>query len=189
MDPLRGRAGDRCELCGHTEDLAPHAVDDGSEEDITRSVLACVTCRPALSSADALDSSHWFCLQESIWSEVPAVQVLSYRLLHRLPGETWATELLEQVYLDEATLAWAQAGLDATETSEGDKTIDSNGVVLSDGDSVTLIRDLDVKGAGFTAKRGTLVKNIRVGGDPSHIEGRVNKVTIMLQTCFLKRVS
>ena len=40
----------------------------------------------------------------------------------------------------------------------------------------------------FTAKRGTLVKNIRVGDDPTHVEGRVNKMSIMLKTCFLKRV-
>jgi protein PhnA len=61
-------------------------------------------------------------------------------------------------------------------------------VVLVEGDSVTLVKDLDVKGANFTAKRGTMVKNIRVGEDPTHIEGKVNKITIMLKTCFLKKV-
>jgi protein PhnA len=189
MDPLRDRAGDRCELCGHAEDLAPHAVDADNEGDVTRSIWACATCGPAIDATDALSSSHWFCLQESVWSEVPAVQVVSYRLLHRLPGEAWAAELLEQVYLDEGTLAWAEAGLEDLDTTQGGATTDCNGAVLSDGDSVTLIKDLDVKGAGFTAKRGTLVKNIRVGDDPTHIQGRVNKVTIMLKTCFLKRAS
>jgi protein PhnA len=46
---------------------------------------------------------------------------------------------------------------------------------------------LNVKGGGFTAKRGTLVKNIRTGADPTHVEGRVNKVAIFLKTCFLKK--
>ena len=54
---------------------------------------------------------------------------------------------------------------------------------------MTLIKDLDVKGAGFTAKRGTVVKNIIVGDDPEHIEGRVNKTKIYLKTCFLKKVN
>jgi protein PhnA len=76
-----------------------------------------------------------------------------------------------------------------SEVEEGPQVVDSNGAVLMDGDSVTLIKDLDVKGANFTAKRGTLVKSIRVGDDPTHVEGRVNKMSIMLKTCFLKKVS
>ncbi|MGB0592244.1 MAG: PhnA domain-containing protein [Myxococcota bacterium] len=189
MNALQERAGDQCELCGQLEGLAPHTVEGGHGEDLARALLVCGICRQALSAAGDLASSHWYCLQEAIWSEVPVVQVISYRLLHRLPDQPWAAELLEQVYLDEATLAWAQEGLEDREATEGNITTDCNGAVLSDGDSVTLIKDLDVKGAGFTAKRGTLVKQIRVGDDPTHIEGRVNKVSIMLKTCFLKRVS
>ncbi len=49
------------------------------------------------------------------------------------------------------------------------------------------IKDLDVKGAGFTAKRGTLVKDIRLADDPELIEGRVNKTVIYLRTEFLKK--
>ena len=187
MDTLRSRAKDLCELCGQSQGLTPCAVDSDSDDDPTRSVLVCGTCGPALGSSDELDSSHWYCLQEAIWSEVPVVQVVSYRLLRRLTSQPWAVDLLEQVYLDEAVLAWAQAGCEDPDAPKAAATTDCNGAVLSDGDSVTLIKDLDVKGAGFTAKRGTLVKNIRVGDDPTHIEGRVNKVTIMLKTCFLKR--
>ncbi len=188
MDTLRTRAGDRCELCGDGAELEGVAVDGDGADDAARCVLLCGTCRPCVASSDALDSAHWYCLQESIWSEEPAVQVLSYRLLHRLAAQPWATELLDQVYLEDAVLAWADSGLGATGDG-GVVTKDCHGAVLTDGDSVTLIKDLDVKGAGFTAKRGTLVKNIRVGDDPTHIEGRVNKVSIMLKTCFLKRVS
>ena len=56
-----------------------------------------------------------------------------------------------------------------------DVTKDSNGNLLSDGDSVTLIKDLKVKGSGgVTLKRGTLVKGIRLTNNPLHIEGKVN---------------
>ncbi|MGL5800184.1 MAG: PhnA domain-containing protein, partial [Plesiomonas sp.] len=56
-----------------------------------------------------------------------------------------------------------------------------------DGDSVTLIKDLVVKGANFTAKRGTMVKNITLTSNPEHIEGRVNGVHIVLVAAFLKK--
>jgi len=181
MDALNNRAGGRCELCGGGDGLAAFAVD-------TESALICGDCRLPVASGAGLEGARWYCLQESIWSEVPAVQVLSYRLLHRMGGQAWAAELLEQAYLEEDVLAWAQRGLEAPEEAAV-KTVDSNGTELADGDSVTLIKDLPVKGANFTAKRGTLVKNIRVGDDPTHIEGRVNKMSIMLKTSFLKRVA
>ena len=58
---------------------------------------------------------------------------------------------------------------------------DSNGTILSNGDSVTLIKDLKVKGTSVTLKRGTLVKNIRLTDDAEEIEG------LVLKTCFLKK--
>ncbi|NBU22117.1 PhnA domain protein, partial [bacterium] len=64
---------------------------------------------------------------------------------------------------------------------------DSFGNILSNGDSVTLIKDLDVKGANFTAKRGTVVKNISLTADPTQIEGRVNGTQIVLLTQYLKK--
>ena len=69
------------------------------------------------------------------------------------------------------------------------RTFDSNGTELFDGDSVTLIKDLDVKGTSFVAKRGTMVKGIRLTGDPENIDGRVNKISIVLKTCFLKKAN
>jgi protein PhnA len=56
------------------------------------------------------------------------------------------------------------------------------------GDNVTLIKDLDVKGGNFTAKRGTPVRNISLTDNPEHIEGRVNGVRIVLLTCYLKKM-
>ncbi|MDD4885088.1 PhnA domain-containing protein, partial [Sulfuricurvum sp.] len=52
---------------------------------------------------------------------------------------------------------------------------------------VTLIKDLEVKGAGFTAKRGTIVKNIRLTDDPKYIEGKINGSTIVLVAAFMKK--
>lgn len=164
-----------CQLCESTDDVVEHAVPP---RDAT--ILVCSRCAAGI-DGDMGEPSHWFCLQGSIWSEVPAVQVTSWRLLRQV-GETWASDVLEQVYLDEDALEWAKA-LDDT----GPATVDSNGTPLADGDSVTLIKDLDVKGAGFTAKRGTMVKNIRLTDDPGLVEGRVNKTAIYLKTEFLKR--
>lgn len=66
---------------------------------------------------------------------------------------------------------------------------DSNGVQLSAGDSVQIIKDLKVKGASATLKRGTVVKNIRLTDKEGEIEGRVDKQgVIVLKTCFLKKV-
>lgn len=65
---------------------------------------------------------------------------------------------------------------------------DSNGAVLADGDSVTLIKDLKVKGTSVTLKRGTLVKNIRLTDDEALIECNVDKVKgLVLRTEFLKK--
>jgi protein PhnA len=69
-----------------------------------------------------------------------------------------------------------------------DTVRDSNGTILNDGDSVTLIKDLKVKGTSVTLKRGTLVKNIRLTGDPAEIECNAEKVKgLVLRTEFLKK--
>lgn len=67
------------------------------------------------------------------------------------------------------------------------ETKDSNGVLLAEGDSVTLIKDLKVKGSSLTLKRGTLVKNIRLTNSPAEIEGRAGGSTMVLKTEFLKK--
>ena len=59
---------------------------------------------------------------------------------------------------------------------------------MLEGDSVTLIKDLDVKGAGFTAKRGTLVKNIKLTENAEPIEDRLNSIQIVLVEEFMKKV-
>jgi len=65
---------------------------------------------------------------------------------------------------------------------------DCNGATLADGDSVTVIKDLKVKGTSATLKRGTLIRNIRLTGDPALIECNAEKVKgLVLRTEFLKK--
>lgn len=67
-------------------------------------------------------------------------------------------------------------------------TKDSNGTVLADGDAVTLIKDLKVKGTSVTLKRGTLIRNIRLTGNVEEIECNAEKVKgLVLKTVFLKK--
>jgi len=85
-------------------------------------------------------------------------------------------------------LAWAQ--LSGEDEAEEDvvRHLDANGHQLAVGDTVTLIKDLNVKGAGFTAKRGTAVRNISLVPDNAlHIEGRVNGQQIVILTEFVKK--
>tara|TARA_R110001592_G_scaffold27763_16_gene102803 strand:+ start:6464 stop:6907 length:444 start_codon:yes stop_codon:yes gene_type:complete len=80
---------------------------------------------------------------------------------------------------------WSEDGDDNTEP-----TRDSNGTELKDGDTVTLIKDLEVKGAGVTLKRGTTVKNISLTNNPEQIDCRTKEVKgLVLLSCFVKKLS
>jgi len=65
---------------------------------------------------------------------------------------------------------------------------DSNGTILQDGDAVTLIKDLKVKGSSITLKRGISVKNIRLTNNAEEVDCRVNGTNIVLKTMFLKKI-
>jgi protein PhnA len=184
---LLERSGAKCELCGATEELSVYEVppSDGSAD---QAVLVCETCLQQIQEPDTMDPNHWRCLNDSMWSVQPAVQVMAYRLLHRLRAEGWPQDLLDMMYLEEDVKKWADAGLDQ-DSEEAVVTKDSNGTVLNEGDDVTLIKDLVVKGAGFTAKRGTLVKNIHLTDNPLHIEGKVNGTQIVLVADYLKKAN
>ena len=172
---LQARAGAKCELCGAEQALTAFAVPHSPASDDDHSVALCDTCRGQLEQPATTVVNHWRCLGDSMWSQVPAVQVMAWRQLKNLSaqGEVWAQDMLDMMYMEDETKAWAEAGM-ASDDDDSVPTVDSNGAVLVEGDSVTLIKDLDVKGAGFTAKRGTLVKGIRLTNNPLHIEGKVN---------------
>lgn len=184
---LMERSGGKCELSGVTDNLCVMEItpSDGTAE---QCVLISETLRSQIENPETLDANQFRCLNDSMWSPVGAVQVLSYRLLHQLKNEGWPIELLEMMYLDDELKAWAEAGLH-NEEDDREPTKDSNGTQLHEGDDVTLIKDLDVKGANFTAKRGTMVKNIHLTENPLHIEGKVNGTQIVLVAAFLKKAN
>ncbi|MCD8178768.1 MAG: alkylphosphonate utilization protein [Tannerellaceae bacterium] len=64
---------------------------------------------------------------------------------------------------------------------------DSNGALLEDGDSVTVIKDLKVRGSSMVIKRGTKVKSIRLTGNPEEVDCKIDGSSIVLKTCFLKK--
>ena len=183
---LTERSSGHCELCGSDSSLGVYPVSP-RQDDVGGCILICDTCREQIENPDVVDVNHWRCLNDSMWSQVPVVQVMAWRMLTRLSEEGWPQDLLDMLYLEEDILEWAKSGIDASDDSDESPTLDSNGTVLQAGDTVTLIKDLDVKGAGFTAKRGTAVRNISLTDNPEHIEGRVNGVRIVLLTCFLKK--
>lgn len=185
VQTLRQRSNSRCELCQSETDLSVYEVPPVDGADSDKSILVCGQCLGQINKTEAMDNHHWRCLNDSMWSPVPVVQIMSWRLLKRLSGEHWAQDLLDMLYLDEEMQSWAEA-INEDEDSET-PTRDCNGTILQAGDTVTLIKDLDVKGAGFTAKRGTAVRNISLTSNPEHIEGRVNGTRIVLLSCYLKK--
>ncbi|MGB0953591.1 MAG: PhnA domain-containing protein [Planctomycetota bacterium] len=186
VDTLKRRSK-VCELCASDHDLRASEVPPQAESDPSRQVLVCGTCADQIADPSTMDANHWRCLNDSMWSETAAVQVLAYRLLQRLSNEAWARDLRDMLYLDETNQAWADAVGDP-EATAAIVHKDSNGSTLAAGDSVVLIKDLVVKGGGFTAKRGTAVRNIAlVPENPEHIEGRVSGQKIVILTQFVKK--
>jgi len=123
-----------------------------------------------------------------MWSQLPAVQVMAWRMLARLRSEGWPQDLLDMLYLDDDVLTWAKAAGEGESAEDAVKHVDSNGAALEAGDTVTLIKELNVKGGGFTAKRGTAVRGISLVADnPGHIEGRINGQQIVILTQFVKK--
>jgi len=179
------RSNNSCELCTVSDGLTVFPVPPNSDLSAQQCVLLCQTCLNQTEGKAELDINHWRCLNDSMWNQEPAVQVMSYRMLHKLSAESWAQDALEMIYMEDAVKTWAERGI-AAEEREG-PTRDSNGTELHDGDDVTLIKDLKVKGANFTAKQGTLVRGITLTDNPEHIEGKVNGTRIVLVSAYLKK--
>jgi protein PhnA len=191
VDQLVARAGDACELCLASRRLRAFPVPPESDGSAAQSVLICGTCRSQIEDPATMVSDHWAPLGDSMWSPVPAVQVVAWRMLRRLKRESWASDLFDMLYLDDETRAWAEREPvpDLTaRTGDAVEHRDAHGAALSLGDTVTLVKDLVVKGAGFTAKRGTAVRNITLVHDnAAHIEGRVEGQRIVILTEFVKK--
>lgn len=183
MDALEQRCDSACELCNTKSELSTYLVPPRVEEIISNQVAVCNTCSKLLSSDPTNNPNHWRCLNESMWSQEPAVQVVVHRILSQLSAEPWASDLQGQMYLSDETMEWAQHSAAAAVVHK-----DCNGNILSSGDSVVLIQDLNVKGGGFTAKRGTAVRKIRLVHDNAdQVEGKVDGQQIVLLTKYLKK--
>jgi len=188
LKELQDRSGSVCELCGITKDLSAYDLPESPNVGLDSSILVCSTCKGQIEDVAAIDANHWRCLNDSMWSQVSGVQVMAWRMLTRLRSEGWPQDLLDMLYLDDDTLAWAKATGEGDDENATIKHVDSNGTVLQVGDNVVLIKDLNVKGANFTAKRGTAVRNISLVHDnPEHIEGKVNGQHIVILTKFVKK--
>jgi len=185
---LQTRCESKCELCAATESLSVYEVPPASKGSIDECIMICSTCLQQIDGVEELDVNHWRCLNDSMWSQVPAVQIMAWRMLTRLSTEGWAQDLLDMLYLDDDALVWAKSTGEGESAEDEVKHIDSNGAVLIAGDTVTLIKDLNVKGAGFTAKRGTAVRGISLVADNAdHIEGKVSGQQIVILTKFVKK--
>ena len=111
-----------------------------------------------------------------------------------LPIDEFGSEANRWFGDSEEARAWLQLIVTTLESrsqnSESDSsevTKDSNGTPLTEGDSVTVIKDLKVKGGSSDLKRGTMIRKIHLIGDPDNIECRVDGSTLVLKTMFLKK--
>jgi protein PhnA len=177
---IESRSGGVCELCA----LEPATIEftvSPKEDQIDNQVAICSTCELNLSNKDARD--HWQCLSGSIWSQEPAVQALSYRLLYGMKDQSWSNDIMESIDIDEKTIRWATNIYEITLVHQ-----DAFGNVLENGDNVVLIQALKVKGTNFTASKGTVIKKIRLISDNTgQIEGKINDQVIVILSQFVKK--
>lgn len=187
-EQLRQRSGNVCELSGATDNLTVYQVPFAKGSELESSILISEKCLNQIEKKEELNGAFWEgFLPASMWSEVPAVQVVAWRILSRLRNEGWAADALDMLYLDDDTLEWAKATNDhlgaPTELHK-----DCNGNILANGDTVNLIKDLDVKGSTLNAKIGTAVRNIRLVHDNhEQIEGKIEGQSIVILTKFVKK--
>ncbi|MFD2562565.1 PhnA domain-containing protein [Aquimarina rubra] len=188
LKELQDRSGSICELCSANEGLSVYDIPESPNVGLDSSLLLCATCKRQIEDVSTMDPNHWRCLNDSMWSQIPGVQVMAWRMLTRLRSEGWPQDLLDMLYLEDDILGWAKATGEGEDENTTIKHLDSNGAILQAGDNVVLIKDLNVKGANFTAKRGTAVRNISLVHDnPEHIEGKVSGQHIVILTKFVKK--
>lgn len=181
---LKDRSGSKCEISGSEENLVVYLVAPKTEDVPENCILITKSLKDQIENPDTTNANDWRGLSESMWNENLPVQIVSWRMLARLKNH----DLLDMMYLDEDALEWAKATGEGEEEEGKIVHKDSNGNLLFDGDSVVLIKDLDVKGANFTAKRGAAVHNIKVVWDNAEqIEGRVEGQHIVILTQYVKK--
>ena len=189
LQTLQNRSNTSCELCTAAKDLKQYTIPPSLNESVDNSLLVCSTCLNQIEGHTDMDVNHWRCLNDSMWSEFVAVQIMAWRMLQRLRNEGWPKDLLDMMYLDDEALALARAT--GEHEDEANKIIhrDVNGVILEAGDSVVLVKDLKVKGSSMVAKQGTAVRNIRLDHENAeYIEGKVDNQQIVIITKYVKKL-
>ena len=188
LQTLQERSNSSCELCTSKEDLKQYTIPPSLNENVGNDVLVCKTCLDQINEAADMDVNHWRCLNDSMWSEHVAVQIMAWRMLQRLRNEGWPKDLLDMMYLDDDAMALARATGEHEDAANKIIHRDVNGVILEAGDNVVLIKDLKVKGSSMVAKQGTPVRNIRLDHENAEfIEGKVGPTQIVIITKFVKK--
>jgi protein PhnA len=178
---LAERSQGLCELCTTETATTAYAVSPKNNDAIENEVALCDSCLSKLDSTQ--DQQHWQCLAGSIWNTEPSVQALTYRILYNNKDQDWAQEIMSSVELDESVINWATSAFQVADVHK-----DSNGTVLEGGDTVVLTQNLNVKGANFTATKGTIVRKIRLVPDNTEqIEGKVNDQMIVILTKYVRK--
>ncbi len=185
---LFARSENKCELCASRTNLSIYELPPTTGSTGENSIVVCEKCLNQLQKKEEPDSKHWACLTTSMWSEVPAVQVVAWRMLNRLRDESWAADNLDMMFLDEALLTEAKL----TGDHEGDAHVhlhkDANGNLLHTGDTVILTKSLDVKGSTLNAKMGSVLKNIRlVEENTEQVEAKVEGQVIVILTKYVRK--
>ena len=185
---LADRSGKCCELCTSIQSLSVYEIPPSSDGNADDSIYACENCISQITKQAPLNESHWNCLLTSMWSEHTPVKIVAWRMLQRMRNETWAADALDILYLDDEQLTWAKATADHENDSAVEFHVDSNGQRLSDGDTVVLVKTLDVKGTSFSARAGTVVKNIRLVADNvDQVEGKIENQQIVILTKYVRK--
>ncbi len=181
---LLARCNAHCELCNSDAPLSPYVVSPHTNVTVDHAVMLCETCRSQIENPETVDMNHWRCLNDSMWSQEPAVQVLAWRQLKQLSSENgWAQDLLDMMYMEEETQKWAEIGMD----DDAEKPRDVNGVELKKGDDVTIIKDLPIKGSSQVIKQGTVVRGISVSDDPKLVSGKANGQSMYIIAEFCRK--
>ncbi len=108
---LARRAHSHCEMCGEGGvKLVIHEVEPiPNLPDLEHCLFACEVCKSQLDNPKRLDTDHWRCLNTSVWSEVPCVQVQAASMLASLRDKDWAENLMEQLYLAPEIIQWLES--------------------------------------------------------------------------------
>ena len=189
LEDLEARSVSQCELCTSKNNLKIYDVKPVSTGGLDGSLLACETCIGQIDDPETTEANHWRCLNDSMWSEFQAIQVVAWRMLSRLKKEGWPQDLLDMMYLDDEVLKFAKATGEGLDESEKIIHRDVNGTILQAGDSVVLVKDLKVKGSSLVAKQGTAVRRISLDQENTEfIEGKVGPTQIVIITKYVKKL-